>query len=384
MRRASRVEELELQIERLFRRLKMAVVFGGDKNNDGAVINHTGNPRAWKSYEGVAGDIAAALKRIGITDVIVVPEDMRLGERLRQHGTHLAWLNSGGVQGYAPVCHAPAMLEMLGIPYVGHDPLTAAILDNKHSFKRQMKSAGIPTAPFFVWQAAHGQLDPYRDIGFCDAFEGWKGSFIVKPVSGRASLNVHHVNRRDALPELIRRVFECTQNHVLVEAYLPGREFCAGVAGPVVARQRKLWRMPHAFAFSVVERVLAADEPIFTSMDVRPISGDRMRVLSRDSEPALYRRIEEIAWAVFDEMSLETLVRLDIRANERGELFVLEANPKPDLKIPGPGVTSLIAAGLPAEGMSYDDLILSLLADRVDVLFSRKRGAADAMLRLVR
>ena len=384
LRRAGRVGELENQLKSLFRRLRMAVVYGGDKNSEGAVINHTGNPRAWKSYEIVANDIAAALKRCGISDVIVVPEDMRLGERLRQHGTHLAWLNSGGVQGYAPVSHAPAMLEMLGIPYIGHDPLTAAILDNKHSFKRQMKAAGIPTAPFYVWQAVHGPLDPYRDIGFCDAFEGWKGSFIVKPVSGRASLNVHHVERRDALPDIIARVYGTTQNHVLVETYLPGREYCVGVTGPVVARQGKLWRMPQPFAFSAVERLLEADEPIFTSMDVKPISGSRMRVIAPGDDPPLFRRIEEIAWAVFDDMSLETLVRLDIRADEKGRLFVLEANPKPDLKFPAEGVTSLIAAGLPAEGMTYDDLILSLLADRIDVLFSRKRGSAEPILKLVR
>ncbi len=77
---------------------------------------------------------------------------MSLGENLKKFDAHLAWVNSGGVQGHCSVAHAPAMLELFGIPYVGHDPMTAAILDNKHVFKRQLVAAGLPTAEFCVWQ----------------------------------------------------------------------------------------------------------------------------------------------------------------------------------------------------------------------------------------
>jgi D-alanine-D-alanine ligase len=49
----------------------------------------------------------------------------------------------------------------------------------------------------------------------------------------------------------------------------------------------------------------------------------------------------------------------------------LEANPKPDLKHPGENVTSLVALGLAEYGMSYNDLIFSLLADRLDYLLTQ-------------
>ena len=115
-RRSGRVEELQRQVEQLMPRLSLAVVFGGDKTTEGAVINPTFNPRSWKSYQAVAEDIAGALERIGFRQVHVIPEDMQLGERLRRLGVHMAWLNSGGVQGYNPMAHAAAMLEMFGIP----------------------------------------------------------------------------------------------------------------------------------------------------------------------------------------------------------------------------------------------------------------------------
>ena len=65
-----------------------------------------------------------------------------------------------------------------------------------------------------------------------------------------------------------------------------------------------------------------------------------------------------------------------VRADESGEVYILEANPKPDLKRPDKTVTSLISAGLSQAGLDYDDLILSLLADRLACLLGRgARGA---------
>ncbi len=91
------VEVLEAQIARLLNRMKLAVVFGGQKRDPAAVINPTINPRSWKSYESVAQDIAGSLRRIGFRHVELMPDDMRLGDRLRNAGIHLAWLNTGGV-----------------------------------------------------------------------------------------------------------------------------------------------------------------------------------------------------------------------------------------------------------------------------------------------
>ena len=384
-RRSARIGELQEQVATLLPRLRIAVIFGGSKAAEGAVINQTVNSRSWKSYEAVANDIAAALQRLGCGQVLVVPEDMRLGERLKQEDVHLAWLNSGGVQGYSPVAHAPAMLEMLGLPYIGHDPLTAASLDNKLAFKRQIKAAGIPTASFLGWHPASGPLDPARNEAFQRVFAGWTGGFVVKPVSGRASLNVMFAESQEALPELVEHIFLATHNQVLIETFLPGREYCVAVCGPVIARGRALDRLGEAFAFAEVERVLDPDERIFTSMDKRPITRDRVRPLNAaedDADAPVRRGLRNLGRRVFADLALETLVRLDVRANEHGELFVLEANPKPDLKAPEGQVTSLICAGLEEQSMDYDDLILSLLADRLDRLFSHRRGAAHQLLAL--
>src|SRR5215211_5890840 len=63
---AERMAELDAQIERLMPRLRLAVIFGGNKSTPGSVIYPSHNTRSWKSYEAVAADIAASLRRIGL------------------------------------------------------------------------------------------------------------------------------------------------------------------------------------------------------------------------------------------------------------------------------------------------------------------------------
>jgi len=378
-----RMAELEAQIERLMPRLRLAVIFGGNKSTPGSVIYPSHNTRSWKSYEAVAADIAASLRRIGFRHVQLMPDDMHLGERLRREDIHMAWLNTGGIQGYNPAAHAPAMLEMLGVPYVGHDSLSATTLDNKHVFKREAQFAGLPTAPFVTWHMARGPFRPELNRQFQRAFADYPGLFVVKPVCGRASLHVHVVDDRSALAGAIDDVYRATENLVLVEKYLAGREFCIAVAGPVTAHCRRLLRGRQPFAFAALERVLAADERIFTSMDVRPITAERYRFLDPSADAGLLEQALDIANQVFLEFNLGSLVRLDLRADETGKLFILEANPKPDLKMPAESVTSLIVAGLRDSDMDYEDLILSLLADRLDFLLRHRRDSVQHIVELL-
>ncbi|MEG4066302.1 ATP-grasp domain-containing protein [Microcoleus sp. Pol11C2] len=357
-------------LEVLFAKLRIAVVFGGDCARPDSVIYKTHNPRAWKSYEVVAREIAKALAEIGFQQVFVMPDDMNLPEVLQQKNIHLVWLNTGGVQGYNPVCHTPALLEMLGMPYVGHNPLNSSTLDNKHAFKRELQSVGIKTAPFMTWHPSQGILHPNLHQRFAIAFGDYQGPFIVKPVSGRASLHVHFVDNIEGLSQAVSEVHRHTHNTALIEKYLPGREFCVAVCGYVTYAKGRFYKNTKPFAFSTVERVLEAEERIFTSMDQKAITADRGRLMGGD-EPELKQELIELARKIYWEFSLNSLVRIDVRSDADGSLYVLEANPKPDLKHPGENVTSLVALGLAEYGMSYNDLIFSLLADRLDYLLTQ-------------
>lgn len=96
------------------------------------------------------------------------------------------WLNTGGVQGECPLAQTPAVLETAGIPYIGHTPLNAALLDDKGMFKLACSGLGLPTAPFIVHNPAAGSFRPDRSAMFKRTFGSYQGPFIVKPVNGEA------------------------------------------------------------------------------------------------------------------------------------------------------------------------------------------------------
>lgn len=369
-------------LEVFFSKLRIAVVFGGDCNKPGSVIYKTHNPRSWKSYEVVAKEIATALKEVGFKQVFLMSDDVNLPHKLKAENIHLVWLNTGGVQGYNPVCHTPALLEMLGMPYIGHNPLNSSILDNKHAFKRELQSVGIKTAPFIIWHPSQGIFKPKLQDRFTLAFGDYSGPFIVKPVSGRASLHVHFVETIDSLSQAVSAVHLATHNTALIEKYLPGREFCVAVCGYVTHAQGSFYKQQKPFAFSTIERVLESDEFIFTSMDKKTITPDRGKLIGPE-EPQLKQDLIELAQKIYWEFSLNSLVRIDVRCDENGELYVLEANPKPDLKRPGENVTSLVALGLAEYNMTYNDLILSLIADRLDYLLKKDIGIISHIVDLL-
>jgi D-alanine-D-alanine ligase len=371
-------------LDALRSQLRIAVVFGGNRHQEGAVITPGHNPRSDKTYEAVAEDIAASLTRSGFPHVALMPEDMTLGEHLRRFGANFAWLNSGGTQGYASVAHGPSLLEMFGIPYVGHNPLNAAVLDNKHMFKYALQGLGVPTPRFVVVHFGENMESSGNRERFQAVFGDDRGPFVVKPVSGRASLHVHLVEKREELDAVVRTVHLATENGVIVESFLPGREYCIGVCGPLVVKAGAPIRLDHPFCFSALERVLDAGERIFTSMDVRSISSSRFRLLGNGDDAEVIRRLVRLGDAIYSAFCLETAVRLDVRADANGNLAVLEANPKPDLKFPKDGKASLITAGLGQHDMSYDDLTLSLLANRVEFLATHRPSAARTLVRLLK
>lgn len=370
---------LLVQLELLKTRLKIAVVYGGDKSAEGAVINQRANQRPWKSYKSVAEDIAGALGRLGFRFVDLIPEDMQLGERIRSKGIHMAWLNTGGVQGRNPMVHAASMLEMLGVSYVGHDPLTAGILDNKHVFKREMRALGLPTAPFIVSYCGDAPFLPESDENFQLTFGAYDGPFIIKPTTGRASLNVHFVQSRADLADVVSETKRETDTHVLIEKFMSGREYCVAVCGPVTASGGELIRHGEPFVFSATERLLDPGEHFFTSKDIRPIEASRFRQLTPSGDGEVLAGLEDLAKKVYRGLHLESIVRLDVRADASGELNLLEANPKPDLQQPSETRTSLVCGNLDAHGMSYDDLILSLISSQIDLEMNRNSSAATPL-----
>ncbi|CAK1700839.1 D-alanine-D-alanine ligase [Vibrio crassostreae] len=360
------------QLEWIRNNVNIAVIHGGDKSQVGSYIFENLSPRSTKTYEPVAHDIANALRESGFESVDVLAEDIDLAKQLESKKIDLVITNSGGLQGFDSMCHLPSTLEMLGVPYVGHSPMTAGILDNKHLFKHEIKAAGLPTAPF-ITIGIDEDFDSESNQSALDGIaRGFPQGFVVKPVSGRASIHVYPVFERSELKAVVNKVRNATNNIVMIEPYLSGREFVVAVAGEYVFKQGALTQSNLPLAFSVTERVLKVDEPIFTSMDVKPITQDRLVAVN---DQTLRTELAEIGQKIYRQLGLQTLVRVDLRMDDEGNLYVLETNPKPDLKRPEGSKVSLVCHDLAREGMSYTDLIQSLVFNRLSFLKAKRPSA---------
>lgn len=363
-----RLELLPKILELLYRELRIAVIYSGDNQREGAVINRTYHPRYWKSYRDVAEDIQEALEAMGFRHVSLLADDLHLTTAIKRRRIQLAWLNTGGVQGKNAIGHSAALLEMLGIPYIGHSPLSYMNLDHKLTCKRLLRSMGIATPDFFVWDWPRF---PER-AAFFRGFQkklGSEGPWVLKPITGRASRYIQVAGSLDEVWAIVGNIFQKTYNQVLIESYLPGKEYCVACGPGIIRRNGIFLQKEHPHLFSFLERKLVPGEAIFTSIDTKAIDPTRARVLNAAQDAEIIQRLERICRTIYRELSLTHLVRIDLRETANGELNVLEINPKPDLKKPCDGASSLVLLGLEKMRVDYLDLIAGLLASFLDYGF---------------
>lgn len=356
-------DELSRCLDILREKACIAIIYSGDNRQQNATLNATYHPRHWKSYQGVAEDIRETLLENGFRKVITLQEDINLVQEINRHKIDLAWLNTGGLQGRNAMAHAASLLEMAGIPYVGHSPLNYALLDHKLDFKTILRGLGLPTADYIVWDPARHSMDPRAFLKELHATLGPTDMpWVVKPVNGRGSQYIFTPSNEASLMEAIEEVYAYTQNRVLIETFLPGRELCVAGGPRVMVRNGTPKALTEPMAFACMEKIIHKDEFIFSSLDRRPIDGARARSLDPVSDATTIDQLKKLCRKVCTTHGLQHLIRLDLREDKDGIIRIMEANPKPDLKRPREGGASLVAMGLASIDLSYADLLHSILA----------------------
>ncbi|HQH28317.1 MAG TPA: hypothetical protein PLP17_13040, partial [Oligoflexia bacterium] len=279
--------DLGAMLDVLRERAAVGVVYSGDPDAPGNVIERTANARPWKSYKKVAGQIAEALSQKGFKSVELVSEGPELQRALERRRYQLLWLNSAGLQGKGPTAHAPAMLESLGFPYVGHEPLQAALLDDKVLLKQWLRGVGLPTAPFIVRAGGSRSLVLRTDPDYAREFgPGFAGPYLLKPALGRGSVDVQVVDDISTLAPLIAELTAKTNDRVIVEQFLPGQEYCVWAARGLQLRDGRVAGHQEVVSFGHSERLFPFRERIFLKKENQIGIADPARMLS-DKEAAL-------------------------------------------------------------------------------------------------
>lgn len=245
----------------------------------------------------------------------------------------------------------PSIFELLNIPYTGSDPLTLAICLNKARTKEILSYYKIPTSNFTIIQNEN-------DINL----ESLSYPLIVKPLhegSSKGIYNSSFVTNYSELKNEIERIITLYKQPALVEEYLPGREFTVALLG----NGRNIKILP-IIEFNL--DLLPEDANKIYSYEAKWIWDtvdnklDGIHQCPATIDNNLKSQIEDICIKSFNALNCRDWCRIDIRLDKNGVPNVMELNPLPGI-IPDPDAHSCFPTAARAAGMTYDDLILSVL-----------------------
>jgi D-alanine-D-alanine ligase len=300
----------------------------------------------WDDEETVAAVRSALSRHHRVTPI---EGDEGAFEKFRQFRPDIVFNIAEGFYGASRESHIPAILEMLRIPYTGSDPLTLALCLDKALAKEVLSYHGIPTSPFNV----------VTNLQRMPKFPPWP--LIVKPLAEGSSKGIGNsalVRTPKQLKAQVSEVLTRYNQPVLVEKYLPGREFTVALLG----------NEPRVQVLPIVEiqfEQLPADiNPIY-SFEAKWIWDTVEKPLEIFACPArisssLKKKIQTVCRAAFAALRCRDWCRIDIRLDESGEPNVLELNPLPGI-LPNPDANSCFPKAARTAGIPYDDLINRVL-----------------------
>jgi D-alanine-D-alanine ligase len=221
-----------------------------------------------------------------------------------------------------------ALLELLDLPYTGSGPVALALALDKPTAKRLFAAAGLPTPAFSV---SRNQSQVPTGLSY---------PLILKLANEDASLGITSesvVVDEAACRARLKALFDEHHAPVLAEEFIDGREFTVAIID----------REP-----IVLEEIVFSVQPRIVSYRAKWVAGSVEDVGTRAAfnpmvAPAQQAEMFELAARACEAIGTRDYSRVDFRMTDRGELYILEVNPNPDIT-PGSGYRgALEAAGVP-------------------------------------
>jgi D-alanine-D-alanine ligase len=257
-----------------------------------------------------------------------------------------------GIGGRGRESQVPALLEMLGIPNTGSDPVALALALDKGLAKIFAAAQGIPTAPFVL--VGTDEVLPPVELVY---------PLFAKPVAEGSSMGIrgNSICRDEA--ELRERVGQLQHDYhqpVLIEEFLPGEEYTVGVVGNGAGAEV-------VGLMEVLPRDAGGD--FVYSLEVKRDYLNRVRYVMTDelmssgrATPARIDAVRGLALSVHRAFGCRDVSRVDIRCDRAGRPSFIEVNPLPGLN-PVHSDLVIIARG---HGWTYDALIGRIISAAID------------------
>src|SRR5881396_2983281 len=230
-------------------------------------------------------------------------------------------------------------LELLKLSYTGCNPRGMLLARDKSLSKKLLTYHRIPVPEFEVFRIGR-PIRRSKRLPF---------PLIVKSLTQEASVGISQasvVESDEKLKERVTFIHESIRTAAIVERYIEGRELYVGILGNQALQAMPVWEL------------------FFTNMPdgAKRIATDRVKWSVKyqkkygiDSGPAKEladaqsQDIQHLCKRTFRALELSGYARIDMRLDDAGNVWVLEANPNPQIARGEDFAASAEKVGMPYE-----------------------------------
>ncbi len=223
------------------------------------------------------------------------------------------------------------ILEKAGIAYTGSGPLASQLAMDKIATQVLLQKQGIRVPDFFVLERKeeHKALKLLENLGGCPV--------VVKPSSEGSSLGVTIVHYIEEFLPAVKAAFEFGPK-ILVDRYIAGKEITVGVLNTKALPPVEIRPKNNFFDF--------------TSKYQKGMSN---YIVPAEISLAEVQNIQALAQQIFKLVGCRDMARADFMLDKNGDAYFLEIN-----TIPGFTSTSLLPMAAKNQGLSFEDLCLTI------------------------
>lgn len=237
-------------------------------------------------------------------------------------------------------------LELLKLPYTGCNPRGLILARDKALAKKILSYHKIKSPKFAVFPRNKSKKKPSQ----------LKFPLIVKCLFEEASYGIARasiVNSDEQLYERVKYINQKLKVDAIAEEFIAGREMYVGVYGNYQIETLPVWELLFEEAINPGKEIYSSQAKF--NKEYRKRKGIRTKKAKLDE--ATEKRIQKIAKKTYRSLNLNGYARIDIRMDESGEIYVLEANPNPDI-----AKDDEFALSAKHQGMSYHSILAKILS----------------------
>jgi len=248
-------------------------------------------------------------------------------------------------------------LELLGVPYTGCNPRGLMLARDKGISKKLLSYHRIPVPEFAVFRMGTAVRRPRR-LAF---------PLIVKSLTKEGSAGIAQtslVTDDDKLAERVAFIHKRLRTDAIVERFIDGRELYVGILGNARLQVFPVWEL--LFTKAPEELPKIATEKVKWDAAYRSRHGIKTAV-AKGLPDSQVSQIRNLCKRIYRVLELSGYARIDLRLDAEGRIYVLEANPNPQL-----AYGEDFAESAEKAGVSYNGLIQRI------VNLALQRGGASS------